>query len=315
MGLYLVPGTRANLERTIERPLDDPHALALIEPIVLEELGRRSGLEGLRLWAMTRPRQAAFDAMQPGDDVLITEKGTGRFTHYGQVIGKIENPRLGELVWPVVGENPWELIYFVRNVRRIDVPKATLLTALGYAANDAVAGSRRAKEDGLAQFVSRHGAIAEWLGVEAGTADLCPASAHPEQDFTGSDLLAASKRRVGQQLFAQRVKANYRGACALCGVTEDRFLVAGHIVGWAEDRLNRLNPANGICLCVLHDRAFEAGYLALDPQLRVLVAPRLDPASPLGRLLCPLAGQALSLPLEAPPGEAFLARHRARLLP
>ena len=72
-----------NLARTIEQPLTDPQALSLLPQAVRTDLERRSGAEGLRLWAMTQSLRTAFDAMQPGDDVLIT--GTGHFTHYGQV--------------------------------------------------------------------------------------------------------------------------------------------------------------------------------------------------------------------------------------
>ena len=57
----------------------------------------------------------------------------GRILHaLRQVVGKTENRTLGDLIWPVVGENPWELIYFLRNVRQIRIPKDKSLPALGY---------------------------------------------------------------------------------------------------------------------------------------------------------------------------------------
>jgi hypothetical protein len=314
MGLYLVPATRDNLEQTIERSLPDVDAAPHIDATTLLELKRRCGLEGLRCWAMTRTKWSVFDAMMPGDDVLLTEKDTGYFTHYGRVVGKIESTSLGKSIWPIVGEQPWELIYFLTNVRHIRVPKADFVRALGYASNYQVAGSLRVRDEGLEVFEQRFASIKEWLGLEVGIANADVMPGTTDEDYTGTDLLAPGKRRQGHALFAQRVKENYGYACALCGIAEERFLVAGHIVGWAEDRTNRLNPANGICLCVLHDRAFEANYITLDERLCVTVSPRLDSASSLGAVLRPLDGTALRVPMRAPPDAGLLAVHRGRLL-
>jgi hypothetical protein len=132
----------------------------------------------------------------------------------------------------------------------------------------------------------------------------------------------ADRRQVWRCGARGRRCANRRGVESLShsgagdegGISEDRFLVAGHIVGWAEDRSQRLNLANGICLCVFHDRAFEVGYITLDEQLRLLVSPKVPPSSPLGRQLRPIANEGLRMPSKAPPGEPFLVAHRRRLL-
>ena len=136
----------------------------------------------------------------------------------------------------------------------------------------------------------------------------------PDADFTGQDRLSVAKTRQGQQIFANRVKSAYGYACAICGIDEPRFLNASHIIGWAEDRANRLNPANGLCLCVLHDRAFEAYYLTLDKQLRICVSRKVSRKSPLGTLLWAVHGQRIRTAMAHPPGEQFLAVHRQRLL-
>jgi predicted restriction endonuclease len=262
---------------------------------------------------MTDGSRNTFEWMKPGDDVLITERGTGYFTHYGQVIGKTENRELGNRIWPIVHDNPWELIYFLRSVRRIHVPKREFLVALGYTdPKDQLPGARRVRSQGLADFIAAHGPIVEWLEVP--TEDLPIMTLDRDEEFTGDDFLSQAKRRKGQQIFAQRVKENYGGSCAICGITEGRFLVAGHIVGWAEDKAHRLNPANGICLCVFHDRAFEAGYISLDERLRVTVSPRLSKASALGKLLHAIENRVLRKPTRCPPDERFLAQHRKRLL-
>lgn len=102
--------------------------------------------------------------------------------------------------------------------------------------------------------------------------------------------------------------------CALCGISERDLLVAGHIAPWASNIENRLNPANGICFCVFHDRAFERGYVLLDDQLRALVNPKVDPTSPLGHALASVSGRHLAVPASHPPDRRLLAAHRALFL-
>jgi predicted restriction endonuclease len=101
----------------------------------------------------------------------------------------------------------------------------------------------------------------------------------------------------------------------MCDISEQDFLVAGHIVAWSEDEQNRLNPANGLCLCVMHDRAFERGYLFLDEGLRIRMNPRLGPTSPLGQQLKALEGRSIRTPTAHPPDPQLLKRHRDRFLP
>jgi predicted restriction endonuclease len=53
------------------------------------------------------------------------------------------------------------------------------------------------------------------------------------------------------------------------------LLVASHIVPWAEDESNRLNPKNGLCLNALHDRAFDRHLMWVDGDLSIHFSPRL----------------------------------------
>ncbi len=45
-------------------------------------------------------------------------------------------------------------------------------------------------------------------------------------------------------------------------------LTASHIIPWAEDAQNRLNPKNGLCLNALHDRAFDRHLMWIEEPVR-----------------------------------------------
>lgn len=129
-------------------------------------------------------------------------------------------------------------------------------------------------------------------------------------NFAVPDSYATAKTRgSAQRLFANLVKPNYGWKCALTGIATRDFLVASHIVPWSEDESIRLDPANGICLSTLVDRAFDTGYLVVHEDYRVHVnwnCVGTDEA--LRAVLGPYDGQKLSLPAAFPPNPEFLRR-------
>lgn len=83
------------------------------------------------------------------------------------------------------------------------------------------------------------------------------------------------KTRVNQNVFRQIVLANYDGKCALTGIDLPELLVASHVVPWAENVQERLNPENGICLSALYDNAFDCGLISFDSGCRTIFSSRL----------------------------------------
>jgi hypothetical protein len=79
--------------------------------------------------------------------------------------------------------------------------------------------------------------------------------------------------RVGQDDFRRAVCDNYGHQCCFpgCEVDHDALLVAAHIARWADDAETRGDIANGLCLCGLHDKAFESGLFTLTDTLSVVV--------------------------------------------
>ena len=49
----------------------------------------------------------------------------------------------------------------------------------------------------------------------------------------------------------------------------EKLLEAAHIIEWSKDPHNRLNPYNGLCLCSIHHKAFDLGWLIIDESLTI----------------------------------------------
>jgi len=78
--------------------------------------------------------------------------------------------------------------------------------------------------------------------------------------------------RVNQSFFRKAVLAAYDFKCCVTGLELPELLNASHIIPWAKDEANRINPRNGLCLNAIHDRAFDRGLLTITPDLTIKVS-------------------------------------------
>ena len=134
-------------------------------------------------------------------------------------------------------------------------------------------------------------------------------------DYSGMTRDAVGKQRIGQQFFRKAVLSSYGRRCCISGVSDDRFLVASHIVPWRDDASIRLHPANGLCLSTLHDRAFDNHLFSLTDDLRVVLSAELRASRDewLREVFGPIENQPIRPPERFLPDREFLARHRQRM--
>lgn len=91
----------------------------------------------------------------------------------------------------------------------------------------------------------------------------------------GKEREATIKVRVNQSFFRSSVLASYNNRCCITGISIPDLLVAGHIIPWASNIKNRVNPSNGLCLNALHDRAFDKGLLTITPDYTIKLSEKL----------------------------------------
>lgn len=119
--------------------------------------------------------------------------------------------------------------------------------------------------------------------------------------------------RAVQWLFRRVVLANYQSACCVCGLNVAKLLVASHIKPWrVADETERVDPQNGLCLCAIHDRAFDEGLLTFSGDLRVVIEDSiLTSEQPFIRTsLSAFNGKQVHSPIRFPPRGDFLMWHR-----
>lgn len=131
------------------------------------------------------------------------------------------------------------------------------------------------------------------------------------ETFIGETKLVAREYRIKQRFFRRAVLSSYRGRCCMSGLTEERLLVASHIVPWSKDKSNRLNPSNGLSLSAIHDRAFDQGLITVTPDFRIKTSPALKKhrENEIGAAIVKLDGSLIALPKRFSPSTNFLSFH------
>ena len=88
---------------------------------------------------------------------------------------------------------------------------------------------------------------------------------------------AKLKQRVGQYFFRMTVLNAYSNKCCVTGLEDSRLLIASHIKPWSEsnEKTERTNPKNGLCLNALHDKAFDRGLITLNCNYEIIISSQL----------------------------------------
>ena len=90
------------------------------------------------------------------------------------------------------------------------------------------------------------------------------------------------------------------------------MLVASHIVPWSKDEKNRLNLHNGLCLNLLHDKAFDRGLITITEDYKIKLSSAIidykdDEA--IEKFFMPYNDHSIFLPKKFLPDKYFLRYH------
>jgi predicted restriction endonuclease len=130
-----------------------------------------------------------------------------------------------------------------------------------------------------------------------------------------SERSATISVRLFQSFFRRTVLASYDSTCCICGLNIRSLLVASHIIPWSVNESARSEPGNGLCLCSIHDRAFDRGLIAVSDVLQLIVAPKIIASKQrfVQAALVDFHHQPLQVPRRFLPRQEFLAWHRQNI--
>jgi len=131
----------------------------------------------------------------------------------------------------------------------------------------------------------------------------------------GKERESIVKSRINQNFFRSAVLTSYQNKCCITGLPFAELLNASHIIPWSVDSNNRLNPRNGLCLNVLHDRAFDRGLITIRPDYTIDISSHINKLldkSVKDYFLC-FKNQKIILPQRFVPEKLFLEFHNKNI--
>lgn len=163
MNLYILPGSYKNLAATIFKSVPFSQLeLALAAPVI-NLIRQKLGDQMPRCWAFSRETIGNYKQMQENDVVLFKENQTDSFSISGSVADKVQSAALGKILWPVAGDNPWEFIFFIKDIKQVSIPFSKLCVELEYEENFWMAGAKRVSTERLNKAVRKFGTFNNFI--------------------------------------------------------------------------------------------------------------------------------------------------------
>ena len=131
----------------------------------------------------------------------------------------------------------------------------------------------------------------------------------------GKERESIVRTRVNQNFFRKTILASYQQTCCITGIKTSELLIASHIIPWAKNEKERMNPQNGLCLNALHDKAFDKGLITITPDYTIKLSELLKSQlkSTQDKFFLPFENQNIILPGRFLPNKDFLEYHSANI--
>lgn len=136
-------------------------------------------------------------------------------------------------------------------------------------------------------------------------------------DFYGEDVIRETKARIGQDYFRSMLLKNYNSQCCITGLDVPQVLRASHIVAWADDKKNRMNPENGILLSATYDAAFDQHLISFDEDYRMILSKHIKEhysSDAVKKYFFSKEGLRMNLPIRFLPSQKLLQKHREKMV-
>ena len=132
---------------------------------ILRPLGK------LYAWGNKETRKSSWDKMGI-DDLVLFYKGRegnereGKFVYAGRLLHKQYNKDLGLSLWPLKpGEEPWVCIFFLRDLKPVNIPISVIADAADYSKGFVVQGFMPLKQEATRKLMQQFGSVERFLSA------------------------------------------------------------------------------------------------------------------------------------------------------
>jgi len=129
-----------------------------------QEINILSKEEIIYVWGNRKGTVSAWNRMKNGDLVIFYAKK--RLVMTCEVYLKKHSPELALALWPADEKgNPWEYVFFVKNIKYISMPIETFNLAVGYKINNIIQGFIHLGDERINKIVEQYGSVERMLDL------------------------------------------------------------------------------------------------------------------------------------------------------
>lgn len=89
-------------------------------------------------------------------------------------------------------------------------------------------------------------------------------------DIHTDEKVGFSRQRIGQSRLRFWTLNNYEYQCALCDISEPKYLITSHLARWSDYPEGRGDLQNIVCVCKWHDPLIEYGLISFTDDYQIL---------------------------------------------
>lgn len=162
--IFLAPRSNETSYKNFESTIIGGRSYSEIEPFLTnKEKSVLSKYETLSVWGNKESLRSRWEKMQSGDYVLFYAKGV--FYYSARVVLTKYSVELGIKLWPTDEDgNPWPCLFFVDNLREVNIPIKTVQELAEYESTwDRVQGFMRLNDAGTLAIDEKFGSVEAFL--------------------------------------------------------------------------------------------------------------------------------------------------------
>jgi hypothetical protein len=164
--IFLAPRSGYKSAENFKHTIDDGIEYKIIEKFldeeskkILKDWQEKNG--NLRIWGNVPGKAASWRKMNVDDYVFFYQHG--RYTYVGNLLHKIENKALADFMWPPgKGDDSWQFIFFLTNLRKIDMP-AEIIQELASYGSPVIQGFQPLNPKGSDSVIAKYGSIENFI--------------------------------------------------------------------------------------------------------------------------------------------------------
>jgi hypothetical protein len=168
MNVFLIPARTQNfnvsIRSAVKLDLFERHLDAGVMAKLIDHTG---DVNRVHCWAFRRgPRTSSlYRIMEPGDIVLFREAGSALLEYMGEVAFKVKSASLGNAIWTLQVSEPWENIYLLKNLVKVDVAFDRFKSLLGYDKDFILEGAITVTPERHKRILKEYGSFADFINA------------------------------------------------------------------------------------------------------------------------------------------------------